>query len=79
MILYFRRVDILDSTGMLRFRKLKYVTNTLQKHLIITAPSMVRLLAERVSHLVKTINALQDRMLGRKTRFRAKILSAASL
>ena len=39
IVLDFQRVDILDSTGMLSFKKLKDVTNGTGTHLIITAPS----------------------------------------
>ena len=39
IVLDFQRVDILDSTGMLSFKKIKDVTNGTDTHLIITAPS----------------------------------------
>ena len=39
IVLDFQRVEILDSTGMLSFKKLKNVTNTSHIHLVVTAPS----------------------------------------
>ncbi|NDY73691.1 hypothetical protein DO021_18450 [Desulfobacter hydrogenophilus] len=39
IILDFQRVDVLDSTGMLSFKKLKNLINISQTHLIITAPN----------------------------------------
>lgn len=40
ILLDFQRVDILDSTGMLSFKKLKDVMNETETHLILTAPSV---------------------------------------
>ena len=39
VVLDFLRVSILDSTGMLSFRKLKELTNSLEIHLVITGAS----------------------------------------
>ncbi len=39
VILDFHRVDTLDSTGMLSFRKLKDLTTDQQTHIVITAPT----------------------------------------
>lgn len=39
VVLDFRRVPVLDSTGMLSFRKLKELTAVSHSHLIITAPT----------------------------------------
>lgn len=39
IILDFQRVDVLDSTGMLSFKKLKNLINISHTHLIITAPN----------------------------------------
>lgn len=41
LVLDLQRVGILDSTGMLSFRKLKNLTNDYRTHLVITAPSKV--------------------------------------
>ncbi len=40
IVLDFQRVDVLDSTGMLSFRKLKDLIEISQTHLVITAPSL---------------------------------------
>jgi SulP family sulfate permease len=40
VILDFRRVATMDSTGMLSFRKLKDLTNDTEIHIIITSPSL---------------------------------------
>lgn len=41
VILDFHRVDTLDSTGMLSFRKLKDLTTDLKIHIVITAPAEI--------------------------------------